>query len=207
MTQPTRKVTPVRPINVEGYWLTDDRRYCEYARIQLAELEIVIEEVKRQWPIPLDQTLRNAGTDYPELWLLGRKRDLLSDSVKIFSAMAIEAFINYYGVVRLGEPNYVAHFERMGLIPKFRLLMLATDSLSISTSDPIVKILDKVAQRRNQLVHAKTREFEAPLSPDDRTRDEMPGRAREAVAEMDAFFTEFVALIPEAKNLVPPRHA
>jgi hypothetical protein len=59
-----------------------------------------------------------------------RKRDLLSDAVKIFSAMAVGAFLNYYGVVRLGEDECASHFERLGLVPKLRTLLLVCDFLS-----------------------------------------------------------------------------
>ena len=47
------------------------------------------------------------------------ERDALADSIVLFSAMAVEAFINYYGVVRLGEQQFNAHFERLRLKVSF----------------------------------------------------------------------------------------
>lgn len=203
MAKPTRNKFSIRPHHAEGYWLSDDRRYFEYAHLQLTELEEVTEQVKQQWPAPLNQTLRN-HEHTPELGALVRKRDLLSDSVKVFSAMAVEGFLNYYGVVRLGEAEYAAHFERLGLIPKLRALLLICDSLSVSEADPLVKTLNRIAQRRNALVHAKARELPDYVPGEERGGDKIPEVARETVKDMEAFFREFVKAVPEAAHLIPP---
>lgn len=203
VTRPIRKVSTLRSHDGVGHWLSEDRRYCEYARTQLAELERVTEEVKKQWPGPLDQTLKG-DQHTPELWSLVRKRDLLSDSVKIFSAMAVEAFLNYYGVVRLGEDEYASHFERLGLVPKLRTLLLVCDSLSISEPDPLIQLLQSIAKRRNSLVHPKAQELQQHVPADDRGGDKIPEVARDAVRDMDAFFREFVTAVPKAARLVPP---
>lgn len=171
--------------------------------MQLAELERVTEEVKKQWPGPLDQTL-TGNQHTPELRSLVRKRDLLSDSVKIFSAMAVEAFLNYYGVVRFGEDDYTSHFERLGLVPKLRVLLLVCDSLSISEPDPLIQLLQRIAQRRNSLVHPKARELQQYVPVEDRGGDKIPDVAQDAVRDMDAFFREFVIAVPKAAHLVAP---
>lgn len=202
MTKPTRKVSTLRPHSGLGHWLSDDRRYCEYARTLLVELERVTEEVKKQWPGPLDQALKG-DQHTPELWSLVRKRDLLSDSVKIFSAMAVEAFLNYYGIVRLGEDEYASHFERLGLVPKLRTLLLVCDSLLISEADPLVQLLQSIARRRNSLVHPKAQELEQYVPAETRGGNKIPEVARDAVQEMDAFFKEFFAAVPKAVHLVP----
>lgn len=170
--------------------------------MQLAELESVIQEVRAQWPRPLEETV--TGDEHsPALGLLVRKRDLLSDSVKIFSAMAVEAFLNYYGVVRLGEAEYAVNFERLPLIPKLRTLLLVCDSLSITESDPLIKLLKSISERRNSLLHPKAHESPHYVQAEDREGDKIPEVARHAVREMDDFFREFVTAVPKSAHLVP----
>lgn len=203
MDKSNRKLFRIRNHDSNGYWLTDDRRYFEYAHLQLVELEQVTEQVKQLWPASLDKTI-HAHEHSPELELLICKRDLLSDSVKVFSAMAVEGFLNYYGVVRLGEKEYVDHIERMGIIPKLRMLLLVCDSLAVSDTDPLVKILKRIAQRRNMLVHPKAKELSGYIPAEERPGDKIPEAAREAVKDMEDFFREFIAAVPQASHLIPP---
>lgn len=203
----TSKTFTLRPHHADGAWSTDDRRHFGNAIRLLRELEAVAEQVKSQWPVPLDQTVRHAEKDHPELWALVRRRDQLSDSVRIFAAMAVEGFLNYYGVVRLGEAEFNAHVERLGLIPKLRLLLLVCDSVSVSPRDRIVELLSHLAEGRNALVHPKAKEYSGYVPAEQRPGVVIPGAAHDAVATMRAFFEEFLALVPNAKHLVPPLDA
>ena len=152
----------------------------------------------------LGETLRD--NEYsPELWALVRKRDLLSDSVRAFSAMAVEAFLNFYGVVRLGEEEYSTHFERLGPIPKLRQLLLVCDRLSIAERDPLVKTLHRVAKSRNSLVHPEAQELPGYVPAEARGGVKIPEAAREAVRDMELFFEQFVDAVPNAPHLVPSR--
>ncbi|MDP1682471.1 MAG: hypothetical protein Q8L39_11950 [Burkholderiales bacterium] len=206
MATPTIQPFSIRNHDAIGYWSSDYCRFFEAAKLQLAELEVVVAQVKVQWPIPEDQTLRD-GQNYPELLALTRKRDLLTDSVKIFSAMAVEGFLNFYGVVRLGESDYVSHFERLGLVPKIRVLLLVCDSLSIAKLHPLVTVLGRIAERRNSLVHPKAKELPGYLAFEERSGTKVPDVAREIVSDMEGFFREFVAAVPEAAHLVPSAKA
>jgi hypothetical protein len=77
MDKPVRKSFQIRNHDANGYWLTDDRRYFEYAHLQLSELEQVTEKVKQLWPTHLDKTIL-ANEHSPELEILVRKREGLS---------------------------------------------------------------------------------------------------------------------------------
>jgi hypothetical protein len=202
MTQITRKPFAVRPHSVTGAWSSDDRRHAESARQLLAELEIACNDVLAAWPLPPSQTVRDAESEYPDLYKLVRKRDRLCDSVRIFSAMAVEGFLNYYGVVRLGEQEFNTHFERMGIIPKLRALLLVCDGLSISPTDPLVKALERVASGRNSLVHPKAKEFPGYVPAEERPSVPIPQAAGDAVEAMDQFFREFVVLVPASAQLI-----
>ncbi len=204
MSTTTRSAFTLRPHEATGSWASDDRRHAESARQLLTELETVCEEVLNRWPLPHGQTVWNAEAEFPEFYALVRKRDRLCDSVRIFAAMAVEGFLNYYGVVRLGEEAFNTHFERMGLIPKLRALLLVCDSVSVSASDPLVRLLEQVAKGRNALVHPKAKEFPGYIPAEDRPGVPIPGAARQAVEDMDSFFDEFVTLVPASKHLAPP---
>lgn len=204
MAIPTRSPFVIRAHSAEGAWSSDDRRHFESATQLLIDLEANCQQVLRDWPVPAADTVRNAQADHPALWALVRQRDRLSDSVRIFAAMAIEGFLNYYGVVRLGEAEFNAHFERLGLIPKLRALLLVCDSISISAKDPLVVVLSQLADGRNSLVHPKAKEYPGSVPDEQRPGVEVPEAARQAVAGMNAFFQQFTLLVPAAKPLVPP---
>lgn len=202
MTALPRKSFTIRPHDVQGWWLSDDRRFAENTRILLLELEDAVRLVNAAWPKPLNETLRDEEHT-PELMALIRKRDLLSDSVGAFSAIAIESFLNFYGVVRLGESEYSAHFERLSLVPKLRQLLLICDNLSITESDPLVTILRRIANKRNTLVHPKAKELTGYVPAENREGRKIPECARESVQDMDLFFVQFVDAVPRARHLVP----
>jgi len=169
----------------------------------LIELESVTKQVKRLWPHALDRSVTNTRAKHPELWKLSRKRDRLSDSVRIFAAMAVEAFINFYGIIRLGEAEYTEHFERLGIVPKLRVLLLVCDSISLGTSDQLVVSLRRIADERNTLVHPKAKELPRNVPAKGRGGARIPDSAREAVADMKKFFQEFGEAVPGVRHLLP----
>lgn len=116
--------------------------------------------------------------------------------------MAVEGFLNFYGVLRVGQQVYDEHFERMGLIPKLRALLLVCDSVNIPKNHQIILSLDKIAQSRNALVHPKAKEIEGGLGGKRRSSVKVPDVARESVAQMEFFFSEFVKIVPQAKQLI-----
>lgn len=204
MNNPTRKEFILRTCDGEGWWLSDDRRFAENARSLLVEFEVIVEEVNAAWPKPLNETVRD-NEHSPELWALARKRDLLSDSIRAFSAMAVEAFLNFYGVVRFGEKEYSTHFERLGLVPKLRQLLLICNRLSITERDPLVETLQRIAESRNSLVHPKAKELPNYVPAEDRPGIKIPEAARDAVRNMELFFEQFVDAVPDSRHLVPPK--
>lgn len=194
----------IRPIDeAVGLYLSNLHVFVRRARECLTKLETVAAEVKQKWPLPLDQTLNHAKKDYPDLEALSFERDLLSDSVLIFSAMAVEGFLNYYGVVRMGETEFARHFERLGIAAKLRAVLLFCDSIRLADDDPLITAASKLVQNRNALVHPKTEELTSYLPAESRGGLLIPEAAQEAVAAMDTFFKEFEAAVPKAKHLIP----
>ncbi|MEV4778616.1 hypothetical protein [Burkholderia sp. LMU1-1-1.1] len=108
--QLTRRPFTLRPHATLGTWTTDDTHFYLGAKSHLAELVDIAARVKAEWPVEAIGEVINGG-DYPALVNLTKKHDLLSATVKIFAAMAVEAFLNFYGVVRLGRSAFDGRFE------------------------------------------------------------------------------------------------
>ena len=191
----------LRPHDSLGTWESRDKRFRQDSHELLAQLEQICQEVLDTWPRENGPIISDRSL-YPELWKLAKLRDRTSDMVRIYAAMAAEGFLNFYGVLRLGQQVYDEHFERMSLIPKLRALLLVCDSVNIPKSHPAVLSLDKIAQSRNSLVHPKTKELDDGPGSKRRTSIKVPDAARESVRHMELFFTEFERIVPQAGHLV-----
>ena len=116
--------------------------------------------------------------------------------------MAVEGFLNWYGVLRLIEDVFNAHFERLNILEKLKMLLLVCDSIVIDNSDSLSVTLKSIAESRNALVHPKSREvYELSTSP--QKYEKIPHTARDAVNNMKLFFSEFIKAIPDAAKLIP----
>lgn len=185
----------IRPINQFGQWTSNDRRYREYAHELLAELEIQCAEFCEEFPFEADHTITREA--YPDLWKLDKIRYRTCDTVRIYVAMAVEGFLNFYGVIRLGNHVYDEYFEPLGPVKKLRYLLSICDNLDIQENDPIALFLDKVASSRNELVHPKTREIPNDSVSYSRTSNKLPEAAQESVENMEAFFDAFLLAVPD----------
>lgn len=198
---PTRKPFTVAEAFPDGRWYTDVGRFHRLAHRYLKRVFQLAQQVTDAWPVPRDQSLKDSEIP-PELGALTDERDAASDISRMFAAMSIEAFLNFYGAARLGEDDYETHFERLGIVPKTRQLLLICDSQNVSERDPLIKALKAVFTGRNDLVHPKAKKA---LIGDPPLKHWMPipGTAKDAVDAMDAFFREFETLVPNAIHFTP----
>ena len=127
----------------------------------------------------------------------------MSDSIALFAAIAVEAAINYYGVLRFGEDVYHDNFERLRVPEKLRIILLVCDDLELENGDSILRCANQVAQRRNRLAHSKAKDMSKPGTQVERVGPVIVDAAREAVADCDAFFDALMALVPNATGLDP----
>jgi len=124
----------IRPVEQVGAWSTDHRRYYQYAEQGLEELIPLAATVCQSWPSNTPEVL--PVSEIPlELRRLCRQRDRLSDSVMLFAAIAVEAFINYYGVRRLSEKQFSRHVERLSSQRKLELLLLICDNYELNETE------------------------------------------------------------------------
>lgn len=199
MPKRARQQFRLRPHDPEGTWESNDGRYRKYAHQLLAEHVSLCDEVLQKWPGDARAPI-TAPNAYLEITALARRRDQTADTVRIYAAMAVEGYLNFYGVLRLGQDVFDEHFERLGLVPKLRAVLLTCDQLNVPKSDPLVLALNRVAQSRNALVHPNTIEVVGDLSLHKRKATPTPEAACNAVADMEAFFEEFIKAVPKAEN-------
>ena len=197
MARNTRNAFALRDHSPEGAWESNDGRYRAYAHSILAEHEEVCSKILDEWPGKSDGPLKHPA-HHPHIQSLSKRRAQTSDTVRIYAAMAVEGYLNFYGVLRLGQHVFDEHFERLGLVPKVRALLLVCDQLDVDRSDELVTLLDRIAHSRNSLVHPKTREVTGSLATHRPTSVRMPEAAQEAVKTMEAFFAAFVRAVPQA---------
>jgi hypothetical protein len=203
MTLPLRSKFYLRPHDESIDYASNVHRYYRDAKRLLPQLEAKCAQVHKAWPVPVDQPVRDAITNYSDLYDLLDERDRMSDSVRIYSAMAVEGFLNLYGMLRLGEEVFNEHFERLALCPKAQMLLLVCDDVKMEKKDPLLYSLNSVAQSRNALVHPKAKEVQSMPMSTPIPHSEVPDIAVNALKNMEMFFAEFVLAVPEAKHLVP----
>jgi hypothetical protein len=120
--------------------------------------------------------------------------------------MTFEATVNYYGVRRFGDKHYEEHFERLPMERKLRLLLLLCEGQEVPRDSGLVKRASTLANRRNALVHPKTRETSEDSTADQRAGRPCVEQASEAIADCDACLDAFFALTPMAADIDPRRH-
>lgn len=120
----------------------------------------------------------------------------VADAVVVFSAMAVEGFLNFYGVRRLGEEYYAANLERWDTTRKAAALVFHCTGTRPEPASALLLLTKAIADRRNALVHPKTME----AGTGRRLPDTESGivAAGQAIEDMRRFFELFVAADPGA---------
>ena len=127
-----------------------------------------------------------------------------STATQIFSCMAIESFLNFYGVNQLGEDFYKRNFERLSPNQKLEALLAISVHLSLEKEDEICKVVRHMFDQRNRLVHPKAKQIEA-----DSERIEIVfgtnnpvSDAKKMIDDMRLFFDLFRKLDPSHSSLI-----
>lgn len=177
-----------------GGW-TLEGGYRRRATNTLALVERKYKEYKKEYPLrrlKSDQAaVRESKAPFEEL-------QLLADATIVFASMAVESFLNLYGVRRLGENYYREHIERLPISVKLASILAACCDSLVDKEDEILKVLRRLFDRRNALVHPKTRE----IRPGRKTQDQTPSipKAQSSVADMDRFFDLFCEFDEDARS-------
>jgi len=192
----------VHPVDRIGAWTTNHRRYYDRAHFALVELTVAAKAVLDVWP-DAGRTAIAVDELPPDVHDLCLRRDTLADAVVMLAAMSAEAFLNFYGVVRLGDDQFSEHFEMLQTERKLRVLLLVCDGVAVTRKDPVVVAIRSLMDRRNALAHPKAREVEPDLPPGSRAGPPLPEGAAEVLDDCTRFFRLFLELVPGAAHLTP----
>ena len=156
----------MRPFLSEGGWWTSYSDYYRFAHAAhseflLAKTKIEIEEQR------VTEELKTSGypDEHLEAYVHDQARHLHNDAYRaatschLYACMALEGFLNLYGVRRLGEQFYQRNLERLGITEKLALVGACCHQWLIDEKDQVVKDFRELFDARNRLVHPKTKEF------------------------------------------------
>lgn len=198
-----------KPVPVDaqrvGIWASDAARHAESAQEFQRQFHTAFNAVRDTWPVPLGTPVPDAEATHPELYALVRQRDRLAVAAILFAGLAIEAFVNHYGVLRL-QNQFTEQYERKRSLDKFASLLADADGVALTDNDPLRLLLVQIAASRNALAHPKTTEF---ATREDASAGKLgplfPDAVDAQIQRMWAFFSEFVQRFPQAAHHVPTK--
>ncbi len=189
----------VRPVHRSGGWSGFHRLYRQAAHAAFGELKASHHRLAETW-----RRLERPGGEsvLPEYMHQLEAFVVLSATAEIYCAMAIEALLNFYGVNRLGEEFYVRNLERISIVAKLELLLATCDGILLSKDEELSALLRGLSQRRNQLVHPRSREFKLDRVSPGNWPEELPKIVGQTVGDMERFLALFAAINENTKAAV-----
>ncbi len=179
----------VRPITSPGAWEFEGG-YRKRAEQSLALLEQKVAALRSTLATRGSRPTRPDSDAVDEI-------HALADSAVIFAAMAVESFLNLYGVIRLGEEFYARTYERLSVSQKVSSLLATCCGALLAPQDEILSVVARLFERRNALVHPKTREVKPRRGSFPKATPLLPA-AREAVRDMRRFNELFLTCDTDA---------
>jgi len=191
----------VEPANRPGGWEVEGVGYRRQAHLCLLAFEqkhaLLQKHLER-----LEEARKKGGTYRIPPNLLERYRFFRSAAV-VFSAMAVEGFLNYYGVKRLGNAFYRDNYERLNSYRKLAAVVGTCTGQLLPSDAELVTVWRHLTERRNALVHPKAREVLSEPK-DAKQRRALPRSvvaptpAADSVRDMERFFELFAELDSQA---------
>ena len=103
----------------------------------------------------------------------------------IFSALALEAFINHYGIERSSHSFFDGHLDKLNPVSKWLILPKLAVGQQLSTGGDSYTLLKELFKLRDKLVHYKTRKMRiCDLREDDWVTEKHARDANRAVNQL-----------------------
>src|SRR6266550_1418017 len=152
------KQATIAPYRRPGSWEFEGGLREEAVRaLELAEQVSV--DLRKEWEVARARQLagdKAAGRIVSRQRIV--ERNLFTTAAVVLSAMAAEAFLNFYGVKRMGQEFYERHYERLGLVPKLTGIIETCCSVRLDEDAEIVAIARAFSESLNRLAHAPASE-------------------------------------------------
>lgn len=181
---PAMATTLHKDLRREVYWLRD-----------------ALETAAAQCPASGQVTDAPEGADIRDVLDALERVQCYSRAVQVFTAMVVEASLNTYGLLGFGEETFERKAARAGPAERVRILLESATATSAADIEEIVQIVDRLARRRNALVHPRA---ELALLDETGTFRTVTARrpgpvnldaAHAAIADMECFLKRFGALL------------
>ncbi|HEX6040528.1 hypothetical protein [Longimicrobium sp.] len=208
----------VRPFHRSGSWIQFHRAHRRAAAGALWQLRRLHTRYRREFDAMIAAG-DPRGLARHKLAGTREHGTALATAVEIYSTMSVEAFINFYGVVRLGEDFFRANLQMVGVTEKLSLLLALCDGVELERDSELWRTVRALFDRRNALVHPKARELRGfpELPPDSaHSRGGSKGQAPPpepdllesgmvAYRRMRTFYRLFSEYVPEVDPRGNPR--
>ena len=197
------KQATIAPFRRPGSWEFEGGLREQAVRaLELAEQ--VSSELRREWEVA---RARQLAGDKAAGRLVSRERiverNLFTTAAVVLSSMAAEAFLNFYGVKRMGQEVYEGHYERLGLVPKLTGIIATCCGMRLDDDAEIVSVARSLSEARNRLAHPKTKEVGSAAGSSHLSPVKHPLHvARESVANMNRFFQLFASFDPDSSDIL-----
>lgn len=154
--------------------------YMENAMESFIEAKKIFDEIKKN------------GENYPEYTEQSLSKKI--SIVIVFSAMAVESFLNDYAAATLNDDDYYNTYDSLNICNKFKLIVQFILRKEFNKKDGIYGLLSNLTKNRNKLVHNKSYECEKLVEGDyiKFLRDNLASatNAIKAVVELVNYFEE-----------------
>jgi hypothetical protein len=196
------KPVKIAPFRTSGAWAFDGG-LREQAGFALERAEEVQNRLLKEW----EDLKREHGAEAGACHIPHERfveRTLLTTAAVVLSAMAAEAFLNFYGVKRMGQQFYERHYERLGLVQKVPGIIRTCCGVSLDAKATIISVARELSEDRNRLAHPKTKEVkpDALLSMNGAVTDHPIVVARRAVTNMNQFFQLFAEFDADSSDIL-----
>lgn len=195
----------VHPYEREGAWSSAHSAYYKWAWLEYEEYRNHLTSLIRE-EMGLRESHKNED---PELLgsLVLHETDThwhkcykSAVSAHLFACMAVEGFLNNYGVRRLGEEFYKRRIERLGITEKIAILVLSCHGIVLQENAAILSGSRQLFNFRNNLVHPKTREINFERIGDHVVKHPSEIPIGDNMTLMESVISEFSALDPEIRR-------
>jgi hypothetical protein len=185
MVEPTQAA----PFEPTGFWEVPHLDHARSTRRLLAYVKAEATKLEAE-----ESAFAVANPDTQFLWrhrteLLDFLNDL-TGACELYSYLAVEAFLNHYGIVRLGERFFRRNIERLPPAKKMAVILASTEGVLLDPTSPLYRLTEQMFQRRNELVHPKSRNHDA-LTIRQFAPFQLYEHCEPAVIQMEEFFRGF----------------
>jgi len=182
-----------------GGWKGYHHLYRKAAHRNMAASVKLLEAAAKKYRSMSEEPLTDQLPQYIEL--LDEYRSLLT-SAQIYAAMAIEAFFNFYGVIRLGHEEYYRRYQKRTVRNKLTGLLAECEGVTGAEEEKLRALVLPIFERRNDLVHPKAAEINLDAPALGIEAKEWANGAKESVASTEQFFARISTLSPDARKAV-----